>query len=54
MRKFKKKSTLHFFFLVFIYLDLLLSENLWRVCAYGEHRCQKEDEKYKCLICCCT
>lgn len=28
--------------------------NLWRIWAYGEDRCQKEVEKYKCLICCCT
>lgn len=51
MRK-EKKST--FNFLVFIYFGFVVIRNLWRVCAYGEDRYQKEVEKYKCLICCCT
>lgn len=41
-------------FLVFIYFSFDFIRSLWRVCAYGQERCQKVVEKYKCLICCCT
>lgn len=49
---YEEKST--FNFLVFIYFGFVVMRNLWRVCAYGEDRCQKGVENYKCLICCCT
>lgn len=48
----RRKSTFNFH--VFIYFGFVVMRNLWRVCAYGEDRCQKKVENYKCLICCCT
>lgn len=48
----RRKSTFNFH--VFIFFGFVVLRNLWRVCAYGEDRCQKKVENYKCLICCCT